>query len=116
MAEEIKVSATSVRAIVKKDLGIFLFKIKKDTNSLIFKKRIERSIVFLICLKSGMDTGEIIFLDQKLFMIETQFSTKMTEFFERVQMTSPTLLEIVYHCQKRLLVLCGLPFQKFEDF
>ena len=73
MAKEIKISATSVRPIIKNGLGMSPFKIMKRQllTDIQKEKRRERSKALLNHLKSGMDTGKIIFSDEKTFTIRS---------------------------------------------
>ena len=76
MAHEMNMDPKSIRTIVKGDLKLSPFKMKTSQQLTVFKKRKreERARLLLNFMKSGTQTGEIVFSDEKMFTVEAQFN------------------------------------------
>ena len=75
MAKKMKMDKKSMRTIIK-DLKMSLYKIKHQLlTNLQKQKRRERAQLLLNQLKGSMKVGKTIFSNEKLFTIETKFSS-----------------------------------------
>ena len=65
-----------MRTIVKTNLKLSPFKLKKlhQLTDLQKKKRANRAQVLLKFMKDGMQKGDIMFSDEKLFTVEAKFN------------------------------------------
>ena len=73
MTQEMNISPKTMRIIVKTDLKLSPFKLKKlyQLTDLQKKKREDRAQVLLNFMKDGTRKGDIVFSDEKLFTVET---------------------------------------------
>ncbi|XP_076044989.1 uncharacterized protein LOC143027560 [Oratosquilla oratoria] len=78
LAKDMNVSNTSMRTIVRKDLRLSPYKMRKRQflTPLQKQKRLERAQILLRELKTDTAAQEIIFSDEKLFTIEAQFNNQ----------------------------------------
>ena len=76
MAQDIIMDPKLMRTIVKTDLELSPLKLKKRQQLTVLqkRKRAEKAGLLLRSMKSGMLTGEIIFLGEKMFTVEAQFN------------------------------------------
>ena len=76
MANQMKMDPKSMRTIVKTDLKLSPFKLRKSQHLTVLqkKKRVNRSRLLLNLMKSGMCEEEIVFSDEKVFTVEAQFN------------------------------------------
>ena len=76
MANQMKMDPKSMRTIVKTDLKLSPFKLRKSQHLTVLqkKKRVDRSRLLLNLMKSGMREEEIVFSDEKVFTVEAQFN------------------------------------------
>ena len=90
MAQEINISPKTTRTILKTDLKLLPFKLKKlhQLTDLQKKKRADRAQVSLNFMKDGMRKRDIVFSDEKLFTVEANSILKMTECWQRNMMIS----------------------------
>ena len=77
-AKDMNISHESVRTIVEQDLKMSLYKIRTRQllTDLQKRKRKERAKILLNRLKGGTEKGEIVFSDEKLFLVEAKFNTQ----------------------------------------
>lgn len=78
MAQEMNMDPKSMRTIVKGDLKLSPFKLKTRQQLTVLqkRKREERARLLLNFMKSGTQTGEIVFSDEKMFTVEAQFNSQ----------------------------------------
>ena len=71
MAQEMNIRPKTMRTIVKTDLKLLPFKLKKlhQLTDLQKKMRVDRAQVLLNFMKDGMQKGDIVFSDEKLFTV-----------------------------------------------
>ena len=76
MANQMKMDPKSMRTIVKTNLKLSPFKLRKSQHLTVLqkKKRVNRSRLLLNLMKSGMREEKIVFSDEKVFTVEAQFN------------------------------------------
>ena len=69
------------------------------------QKRMERAKILLNRIKDGMDAGEIIFFDEKIFTVEAQFNWKNNRILAKSANSIPSSINSIYYCPKSALVM-----------
>ena len=79
------ISPKTMRTIVKTDLKLLPFKLKKlhQLIDLQKKKRADRAQVLLNFMKDGMRKGDIVFSDEELFTLEAKFNPQNDRVLQR---------------------------------
>ena len=95
IAKEMKINEKSMRTIIKQDLKMSFYKIRKHQllTNLQKQKRRERAQLLLNQLKGGMEVGKIIFSDEKLFTIQGQIQLTNAGSWEHDLKTFQIMLE-----------------------
>ena len=106
MARDMIMDSKSMRTIVKTDLKLSPLKLKKRQQLTVLqkRKRAERARLLLNLMKSGRPTGEIVFLDKKMFTVEAQFNPQNDRGARHSEDISEDILT-VYRCQKPASVM-----------
>ena len=101
LAKEIVVSSISMRTIIKTDLQLYSYKLRKPRalTTLQKQKRLERAKILLRELKTGTSTTAVIFSDKKVFTIETKFNSYNDRVLAKCPHDIPDSPRIVYRCQ-----------------
>ena len=96
------ISHESVRTIVEQDLKMFPYKLRTRQllTDLQKQKRKERAKILLNRLKGGMEKGEIVFSDEKLFSVEAKFNTQNDRILGKSPKDLPDHLRFISHRQK----------------
>ena len=101
------ISHEFVRTIVEQDLKMSPYKIRTRQllTDLQKRKRKERAKILLNRLKGGMEKGEIVFSDKKLFSVEAKFNTQNDRILGKSPKDLPDHLRFVSRRQKPLSVM-----------
>jgi transposase len=102
LAKETNMGATTMRELVHEDLKMSSFRLeqKQFLSDLQKKKRLDRCKVLLNELKQGMDIGEIVFSDEKLFTVEASFNKKNDLVIGKSAKDIPAHVKVVTRRQK----------------
>lgn len=102
LAKDMNVSNTSMRTIVRKDLRLSPYKMRKRQflTPLQKQKRLERAQILLRELKTDTAAQEIIFSDEKLFTIEAQFNNQNDRVYAKSSADIKDSVRTVYRRQK----------------
>ena len=98
MAQEMNISPKTMRTIVKMDFKLLPFKLKKlhQFTDLQKKKGADRAQVLLNFIKDGMQKGDIVFSDEKLFAVEAKFNPQNDRVLAKKRNTISEDLKTVY--------------------
>lgn len=107
MAAETGMSATTMRELVHKDLGMSSFKMERrhfftDAQK---EKRLRRSKILLNELRRDTDAHEVVFSDEKLFSIEACFNRKNDLVIGRTSKDVPKNARVIARRQKPASVM-----------
>ena len=107
MAKQMSVSKSSMRTIVKKDLGFSPLKIRKKhlLTAAQKRKRLERSKKILNYLKDGTKLGDVIFSNEKLFTVEAKTNKQNDRVLANSSKDVSEELTHTYHCQNPTSVM-----------
>ena len=106
MVQEMNISPKIMRTIVKANLKLLPFKLKKlhQLTDLQKKKREDRAQVLLNFMKDGMQKGDMVFSDE-LFTMDAKFNPQNDRVLARKCDNIPEHLKTVYCQQKLALVM-----------
>ena len=106
MARDLKIDEKTVRTIVN-DLKLSPLKMtnRHQLTALQKQKRMERAKILLNRMKDGIDAGEIIFFDEKIFTVEAQFNLQNNKILAKSANRIPSSINSVYRCQKPASVM-----------
>ena len=93
------ISPKTMRTIIKTDLKLLPFKLKKlhQLTDLQKKKKADRAQVLLNFMKDGMQKKDIMFSDEKLFTVEAKFNPQNDRVLAKKHDNIPEYLKTVYH-------------------
>ncbi|XP_076042036.1 uncharacterized protein LOC143025940 [Oratosquilla oratoria] len=102
LAKDMNVSNTLMRTIVRKDLRLSPYKMRKRQflTPLQKQKILERAQILLRELKTDTAAQEIIFSDEKLFTIEAQFNNQNDRVYAKSSADIKDSVRTVYRRQK----------------
>lgn len=102
MAKDMNVSVTSMRTIVKNDLQLSPYKMRKRQYLTPAQKhkRLERAKLLLGELKAGTAEREIVFSDEKLFTIEATVNNQNDRVYAKSSADIDDSVRIVFRRQK----------------
>ena len=107
MSREMNMDPKSMRTIVKSDLKLSPLKLKKRQQLTVLQKRKkeERGRLLLNFIKSGTQTGNIVFSDEKMFTVEAQFNSQNDRVLAKSSANIPEEVLTVYQRQKPASVM-----------
>ena len=102
LARQESTSQTTMRNIVKRDLGLspFRLELKQFLTAETKAKRFERSRVLLDEIRNNTQLGEIVFSDEKVFTVEQAFNRKNDTIIAATAKDIPKSLKTVSRRQK----------------